>query len=305
MTQQDLAVSPLSALVRSPLALLMLCGFVFAARIMISKAALTSGMQPFQLALVANVGAGMILLPWLAVSRQSIPHELRHLVLYLVLGIVSFTIPTVLSYFIVERVGPAYTSTVYSLSPLLTMTFAAGFGIERMYWRRFAGIVVGLAGMVALVQQQIAQIDFTQTEWVVTGLAIPACAALGNIIRSAFWPKGTSALAFSCGILLSSSLLVGLLAPAFEAPLAWTFFEPDVLFWMACMIGTSALAYLLNFRLQEIGGPVFFSQLGYWGTGFGVLMAATLFNDVLTALSVLGLAAIILGGVLANRRRMD
>ncbi|PWK75664.1 DMT family transporter [Aminobacter sp. AP02] len=305
MTQQDVLRFPVSAAARSPLLLLALCGLVFAARIMISKAALNAGMQPFQLALVANVGAGMILLPWLAVSRQSIPHELRHVALYLVLGIISFTIPTVLSYFIVERVGPAYTSTVYSLSPLVTMTFAAGFGIERMYLRRFAGIVVGLAGMVALVQQQLAQIDFSQTEWVVLGLAIPACAALGNIIRSAFWPKGTSALAFSCGILISSSLLVGLLAPVFEAPLGWTFSEPAVLFWMACMIGTSALSYLLNFKLQEIGGPVFFSQLGYWGTGFGVLMAAFLFNDVLTALSVAGLAAIILGGVLANRRRAD
>lgn len=302
MTQQDVLRNPVAKLGRSPLLLLMLCGLVFATRIMISKAALNAGMQPFQLALVANVGAGMILLPLLAASGQGIPHAPRHLALYLVLGLVSFTVPTVLGYYIVDRVGPAYTSTVYALSPLLTMSFAAGLGVERMYLRRFAGILLGLAGMAALVQQQVTQIDFAQTEWVLLGLTIPACAAAGNIIRSAFWPKGSSALAFSCGILLSSSLMVALVAPFFEHPESWVFFDRDVLFWIGCMVATSASSYLLNFRLQEIGGPVFFSQLGYWGTGFGVVLAALLFNDVLTALSIAGLVAIITGGVLANRR---
>lgn len=301
MTQQDVLRVPLSA-ARSPLFLLALCGLVFATRIMVSKFALNAGMQPFQLALVANVGAGLILLPLLAASGQGIPRQPCHLSLYLVLGIISFTIPTVLGYFIVDRVGPAYTSTVYSLSPLFTMSFAAGLGVERMYASRFAGILIGLAGMAALVQQQIAEIDLSQTVWVLLGLTIPACAAAGNIIRSAFWPKGSSALAFSCGILLSSSLMVGLIAPVFEAQSSWIFLDRDVLIWIGCMVATSAMSYLLNFRLQEIGGPVFFSQLGYWGTGFGVLLAAALFGDVLTGLSLLGLAGIIFGGVLAKRR---
>ncbi len=192
MTQQEVLRLPVSYAARSPLILLALCGLVFATRIMISKAALNAGMQPFQLALVANVGAGMVLLPLLAASGQGIPRQRSHILLYLVLGIVSFTVPTVLGYYIVDRVGPAYTSTVYSLSPLLTMSFAAGLGIERMYLRRFAGILIGLAGMAALVQQQLAEIDFSQTVWVLLGIIIPACAAAGNIIRTAYWPKGSS-----------------------------------------------------------------------------------------------------------------
>jgi drug/metabolite transporter (DMT)-like permease len=283
--------------------LLMVCGFFFAAKIMVSKAALTAGVQPFQLGVFGSLGAGLSLLPWLAASKQTIPLERRHLILYGVLGIVSFAIPTVLSYFVVERVGPAYTATVYSLSPLLTMTFAAGFGIEQMFLRRFAGIVIGFVGMIALVQQQFLQIDMGQPMWVILGLAIPACAALGNILRSAFWPKGASALAFSCSTLFTSGALVALLAPVFEAPLEWRFADPSIVFWMFCLIGISALSYVLNFRLQEIGGAVVFSQIGYWGTGFGVLLAATLFGDVLTASSLTGIACIICGGVLANRRK--
>jgi len=287
----------------SPIVLLGLCGFLFAGRIMMSKVALSTGLQPFQLGVFANWGAGLCLLPVLASTRQRIPMAPEHLALYAVLGIVSFAVPTVLSYFIVEQVGPAYTSIVYCLSPLLTMTFAAGFGMERMFLRRFVGIVFGFLGMVALVQQQILQIDVGQPIWVAVGLVIPLCAASGNIIRSAWWPKGTSALAFSCGASLSSGVMVALLAPVFEEPLTWRFADPGILSGILALSVISALSQVMNFRLQQIAGPVVFSQIGYWGTGFGVILAAILFGDVLTALSLAGLACIIGGGLLANRRK--
>ncbi|MFL5188652.1 MAG: DMT family transporter [Microvirga sp.] len=286
----------------SAIGLLGLCGFLFASRIMMNKVALETGIQPFQLGVFANLGAGLFLLPWLAAFRQRIPTAPEHLVLYVVLGLVSFAVPSVLSYFVIERVGPAYTSIVYCLSPLLTMTFAAGLGIERMFLRRFIGIVIGFTGMIALVQQQVLQIDIGQPVWVAVGLAIPVCAAVGNIIRSAWWPKGTSALAFSCGASLSSSVMVALMAPVFETPLIWRFADPAILSWLMGLGAMSALSQVMNFRLQQIAGPVVFSQIGYWGTGFGVLLAAILFGDVLTALSFAGLACIMAGGILANRR---
>ena len=285
--------------------LLIICGFLFASKIMVSKAALSSGIQPIQLGIFGNIFSGLLLFPLFLKSGEKFPVSSRHLILYLTLGIVSFAVPTVLSYFVVQLVGPAYTATVYSLSPLLTMTFAAGLGIERIFPRRFAGIVVGFLGMLMLVQQNFTLIDFRQSVWVFIGLLIPVSAALGNIIRSAFWPKGTSALAFSCGTLFSSSLVLAVVAPWFEVPADWRFLEPSIMLWFAALAGVSALSYVLNFRLQQIGGPVVFSQIGYWGTGFGVLMAAVIFGDVLTILSLIGLCLIICGGVLAKSAQTD
>lgn len=286
-----------------PLELLGVCGFVFAAKIMVSKAALDAGADPFQLGVVGNLGAGMLLFGWLRARREAISLERRDVKLYLALGIVSVALPTVLSFFVVGRVGPAYAATVYSLSPVLTMSFAAGFGIERMTVRRSAGISLGLLGMLALVQQQLAAIDTGQTIWVVVGLLIPACAALGNIIRSAFWPKAASALAFACATLFTSSLVMAILSPVFADPSRWRFADPELGLWLGGFVLVSAMFYVLNFNLQKVAGPVVFSQIGYWGTGFGILLAAVLFGDVLTVLSLVGLAVIILGGVLANRRR--
>ncbi|AWK85685.1 DMT family transporter [Azospirillum thermophilum] len=285
----------------SAFGLLIVCGFLFASRFMVAKAALSVGMMPVQLGVVGNLGAGLALLPWLLASGDRIPLGRRHLALYAALGVVTYAYPTVLSNLVVERVGPAYASTVYSLSPLLTMSFAAGLGVERMFLRRFVGIVVGFAGMVLLVRQQVMQFDLGDPIWVMLGLTIPASVATGNIIRSAWWPRGTSVLAFSAAALFTSALMMAVLAPAIESPAEWPFATLPGLGWLAVLIGVSALSQVLNFRLQQIGGPVVFSQIGYWGTGFGVLLAAVLFGDVLTGLSLAGLGCIVCGGALARR----
>lgn len=284
-----------------PLLLLGSCGFVFALKIMLSKAALDAGADPFQLGVVGNFGAGLLLSVWLVVRREPISLQRRNVALYLALGIVSVALPTVLSFLVVRRIGPAYTATVYSLSPILTMSFAAGLRIERMTVQRSAGITIGLLGMLALVQQQLMAIDFSQTAWVVIGLVIPTCAALGNIIRSALWPKDASPLAFACATLFTSSVVVAAISLVLASPSQWRFDEPALATWLGGFVLVSALSYVLNFRLQGIAGPVVFSQIGYLGPGFGVLLAALLFGDVLTILSLGGLATMIVGGVLANR----
>ncbi|WP_148219686.1 DMT family transporter [Azospirillum sp. B510] len=283
-----------------PLTLLCLCGFLFASKIMVSKAALSAGADPFQLGIVGNLGAGLLLSGWLAARGESLSSACRTPLLYLVLGIVSVALPTILSFHVVDRVGPAYTATVYSLSPILTMGFAAGIGLERMTIRRSAGVMIGLFGMMAIVQQQLAAIDFAEPIWVLIGLLIPACTATGNIIRSAFWPKGASAPAFACATLFTSSVVMAILAPLFGPTSRWHFTDPVLGPWLVGFVLVSALSYVLNFSLQKVAGSVTFSQIGYWGAGFGVLLAALLFDDVLTAPSLIGLAAISGGGVLAS-----
>lgn len=244
-----------------PLSLLTACGFMFAGKIMVSKfagkimvskAALDAGAEPFQLGVIGNFGAGVLLSMWLVARNERVSLERRSVLLYIALGIISVALPTILSFFVVKQVGPAYTATVYSLSPLLTMSFAAGFGIERMTLRRSVGIAIGLLGMLALVQQQLVEINFAQPLWIIIGLLIPACAALGNIIRSAFWPKGASALAFACATLFTSSIVMAALVPLFSSPDQWRFDEPALVLWLGGYVLASALSYILNFCLQGV-----------------------------------------------------
>lgn len=285
-----------------PFALLVVCSFLLASKIMVAQAAISTGLKPFQLAIFGNAGAAVVLLAFAQATGQAISWERRHLTLYVVLGIISFAVPTVVTYTIVDPVGPAYVSSLYALSPVLTMTLAAAFGLEGLTLRRTLGILLGFVGMIALVQQKIAGIDFSATFWVLLGLTVPLAAATGNIIRTAFWPGGASPLSFATATLLISTLLLAAVGPLIESPGTWTFGGTGQLLWLAVLILLSALSYVLNYTFQKVAGPVVFSQIGYWGTGFGVVLAAVLFGDMLQVTSLIGVAAIIVGGLLANRR---
>ncbi|MDJ0931264.1 hypothetical protein [Breoghania sp.] len=153
---------------------------------------------------------------------------------------------------------------------------------------------------VGLIQQQLYQIEFGEYFWALIGLGIPFCAALGNVTRSLFWPAGTSALAFSCATISTSACFLFVLTLVCEPLSADVLAAPTVVGSLFLLICVSAISYLMNFKLQKVGGSVFFSQLGYWGTGYGVLLTALLFDDVLSVKSLLALAAIIVGGVLVK-----
>lgn len=99
--------------------------------------------------------------------------------------------------------------------------------------------------------------------------------------------------------------MLGVAAPFFESPANWHFADASIAFWLLAFICVSAISYLANFRLQELAGPVVFSQIGYWGTGFGILLSATLFEDVLTTLSFIGMGCIVCGSALARRRARE
>jgi drug/metabolite transporter (DMT)-like permease len=279
-----------------------MCSFLLAAKIMIAQAAISTGLKPFQLAILGNVGAAMVLLTFARATGQAILWERQHLTLYLVLGVISFAAPTVVTYMVVDPVGPAYVSSLYALSPVLTMTLAAIFGLEGLTARRTFGIVLGFVGMIALIQQKLAGIDFSAVFWVLLGLTVPLAVASGNIIRTAFWPSGASPLSFATATLLISSALLALVGSLIESPATWSISGDGQFFWLVVLIGVSALSYLLNYTFQKISGPVMFSQIGYWGTGFGVILAAILFGDVLRVTSLIGVVAIIAGGLIANRK---
>lgn len=285
-----------------PIVLLASCSFVLASKVMVAQAAVSTGLHPLQLAVLGNAGAAFLLLGVARGTGQIISWERRHLILYLVLGLFGAAIPTYVTFLIVNPVGPAYVSSLYALSPLLTMAFAAAVGLEGLTFRRTIGILIGFSGMVALIGQKIASIDLSATFWVLLGLTVPFAAAFGNVIRTIFWPEGASPLSFVTATLIVSSALLAVVAPFFGYSETWEIDGEGQFLWLSILIGITAFSHLLNFSFQRISGPVIFSQIGYWGTGFGVMLAAILFEDVLGPTALAGIAAIIVGGLITNHR---
>jgi hypothetical protein len=76
---------------------LLICSFLLAAQTMIARAAVSSGLQPFQLAILGNAGAGPALLAVARATAPTISWERRHMLLSLVSGVVGFAVPNVVT----------------------------------------------------------------------------------------------------------------------------------------------------------------------------------------------------------------
>lgn len=63
----------------------------------------------------------------------------------------------------------------------------------------------------------------------------------------------------------------------------------------------TGLGYAFFFRLQQVGGPVFVSQLSYVNTAVGLGFAVALFSEQLSRWSWLALGLIVIGVLLVNR----
>ena len=63
----------------------------------------------------------------------------------------------------------------------------------------------------------------------------------------------------------------------------------------------TGIGYAFFFRLQQVGGPVYLSQISYVNTGVGVAFAVLFFGEQLTPWLWLAVALVFVGVALVNR----
>jgi drug/metabolite transporter (DMT)-like permease len=294
--------SPLRAKIE-PVALLVAVGFLLAVNVNLAKAGTVAGASALTLAFWLHFGAGLALLAAAWATGERISVERPYLENYLASGIASFAFPGVLGFVVAERVGPAYGSVIYALSPLITYTLAVSIGLDRLALGRAVGLGIGLAGTGLVVASRFGLSAGGEGTWVLLALLVPASVALGNVLRTKLWPPGAAGLALAPGSLLTAGLL---LAPF------WLFLGADEPLpslstpagrIVLAQVAVATVYYALFYRLQRLAGPVYLSQIGYVATGFGVAIAVRIFGDAVSLGMLAGIALIVAGVLLVSRTR--
>ena len=294
--------SPLRAKIE-PVALLVAVGFLLAVNVNLAKAGTVAGASALTLAFWLHFGAGLALLAAAWATGERISVERPYLKNYLASGIASFAFPGVLGFVVAERVGPAYGSVIYALSPLITYTLAVSIGLDRLALGRAVGLGIGLAGTGLVVASRFGLSVGGEGTWVLLALLVPASVALGNVLRTKLWPPGAAGLALAPGSLLTAGLL---LAPF------WLFLGADEPLpslstpagrIVLAQVAVATVYYALFYRLQRLAGPVYLSQIGYVATGFGVAIAVRIFGDAVSLGMLAGIALIVAGVLLVSRTR--
>jgi drug/metabolite transporter (DMT)-like permease len=267
--------SSTTGLLQQPAVLLLITGTLIGLNFPLGKLAGQAGVSPMTWALLISLGATLVLLPLVIFTGElALPSKpvLRYT---LISATVSFITPNLLLFTVIPHAGAGYTGLMFALSPVFTLFFAALFQLKTPGRLGRIGITVGLFGAALVSLTRSVTPTGPGIGWLLVALAIPVALAIGNVYRTLDWPPEAppNLLAF-WGHAFSSCVLVALLLMT-RGTLPVTELAPAAGAALAQVL-VAGMTFPAFFRLQQQGGPVLLSQIGYVAAAIG-LIGATLF----------------------------
>ena len=280
-----------TALTQSPSVLLFVTGTLIGLNFPLGKLGGQAGVSPAMWALLISFGGAAALLPvmWLRGHLRWPP--LRILRYSVISSLVSFVGPNLLLFSVMPHAGAGYTGLMFALSPVFTVLLAGLCRLRTPGLLGLLGIAMGLIGAVLVSVGRSADPAGPPAQWLMLALLIPVSLASGNVYRTLDWPPNAApnVLAF-WGQVCSSVVFVSvLMATEGRVPVA------DVVPAGAAAIVqmiVAAMTFPVVFRLQQRGGPVLFSQIGYVAAAVGLIAATLMLGERYAPLTWVGAGVI-------------
>ncbi len=241
--------------------------------------------------------AAVILLALSAATGSPPGRSRAHVRSYSVTAILGVVLPVLVLAFVASRLPPAVVTLAITLTPGITYIYAVVWRVERARWISFAGVALGLAGVLLIVLPSGSLPTAGTAIWVIVLLVVPLCFATNNIFVTLVQPPHATALSRAAGLVIAASLIsfpIMLVTDGFYA--FWT--NDGAGLWGVLWAGAiNTLTFFCMFEIIRRAGPVFFAQYNYVIVIAGVFWATLIFPD--ERLSVLAWVAfaVMVGGL--------
>ncbi|MBX3660915.1 MAG: DMT family transporter [Burkholderiales bacterium] len=282
--------------------LLLVNGTLIAGMYAFAKVAGEHGITPLGL-LTWQLLFAAIVIGLVAVVRGDLPAlKFVNLRYAAIAGVLGITGPNLVTFAALKHVPAGLVGVITALSPALTYAIATLFSAERFEPLRAAGVLLGLAGVMAILLPRGALPDPEALPWAAAAVIAPLLLAGGNVFRSLAWPPGLRPLAAATLLLAIQALVlvpVAAVLGEFEVPRGLTGAKDLPLFGAGVL---TAAFYLGAFELQKRGGAIVVGQIGYVITVSSLLLGALVFGERYPLTTFLAVAVVVTGIMLANRR---
>jgi drug/metabolite transporter (DMT)-like permease len=242
----------------------------------------------------ARTAIGALLLLPIAIWRG----QLRPLRAYwrwlLVYTAVELTIPWLLLTSAEEHLTSSLAGLLVAAVPLVGIGIARALGLaEPMSARRWAGLVVGIAGVAALVGLQLGHIDLTA---VLEILVVAIGYATGPLVLS-HRLSGAPGL----GVVAASLAITAVIYAPFAAANHPAHVGGKVI-WsvLGLAVICTALAFLVFFALIAQVGPSRATVITYVNPAVAIALGVTVLGEHLTTGMIVGFPLVLVGSVLAT-----
>lgn len=233
--------------------------------------------------------AGLALVAWAAATGR-VPALRSRWRQYLLLATINSAVPFVLIATAELRLTASLAAILNATTPLFGALAAAAWLGETLTARKAGGLALGFAGVAVLVGWNPLPLSGAVLLSVGASLLAAACYGLAGVYTKAAF-AGVPPLALATGSQLGAAALLAPLVPF--APPAAAPSPTVVLCVLALALGSTALAYLLYFRLIVNVGPTRTMLVTYLAPIFGTIWGALFLAEPVGAGTVAGFALIL------------
>ncbi len=251
-------------------------------------------LDPGTLVFARTAPAALLLLP-VAAWRRQLGAVLRRWRWVVVFTVVELAVPWLLLGRAETRITSSTAGLVIAAVPLVAAALYRALGAERLGRRRLAGLVIGFAGVAALLGIDVGRTD----PWVVVELAVVVVGyALGPLIVDRRLSDLPDLAVVGTAMGLAALLYLPWAATHRPAHLR----AETVAAVAGLAVVCSALAFVLFFALIAEVGPSRSTIITYVNPAVAVLLGVAVLGEPLTVGIAVGFPLILAGSVLATWR---
>jgi drug/metabolite transporter (DMT)-like permease len=210
------------------------------------------------------------------------------------MGLVNNAIPFVLITWGQQHIDSSLAAILQSTVPLFTVIIAPLWIKERLTLERAVGMLIGFAGVFALIGADLGAIGESSTLGQLAVVAAQAGYATGTVFARRYLQDGAPVV-FAAGQMVVASALLLPLALAVDRPFDLHVSAKVALAWVALGVVSSGLAYVVFFWLVQRMEALQVSLVAYLIPMVAVVMGWLVLDERLGANSFGGLALIVLG----------
>ncbi|MCB2054162.1 MAG: DMT family transporter [Geminicoccaceae bacterium] len=282
-----------------PVLLLLGTGVMLGATFPLGKAAALASIAPVVWAMVLAGGSSAMLFAARLARGRGIGVGPTRLRFYAIAATISLALPNLLVFAAIPHLGAGFTALAFTLSPVFTLALALALRMRRPDALAIGGIAVGFFGAVMVATTRGELGDPAEPIWLLAALAIPASLACGNIYRTAAWPEGAEPIELAIGTNAAALLLLGAYALLVDGALPLGPLASAPLLTATQVLAATGM-FALFFRLQQVGGPVYLSQISYVAATVGLVAGTLLFDERYAWITWSGAALIAMGVALTT-----
>jgi drug/metabolite transporter (DMT)-like permease len=238
--------------------------------------------------------AGLLLLLIMHWRGVRLPNDVATWRRFLFQACLNSVVPWTLIAWAERSVDAGLATILNSTSPIFTFFLTLAIAHQdALSWRKLFGVVAGMAGICLIIGVQAFHGFGEQVVAQIAIVTATICYAGGAVFSRGF--KGLDPMAPAAGSLLCGAAI--LLPVSFVAERPWTLMPSttSVLALLGLAIFSTAIAFVIYFRLIQTLGSVGITAQAYLRVPIGVALGVLLLGEKLPPTAWMGLACVVIG----------